>query len=147
MDPLELGSLKTLQQRGKLTKRRSRQNTTGRRGAGTSAVLFNKRVNIPNGSVPPKESRSSSSHLTSRDLKAKVVRLGDGWQLDDRSIGSSTDLNQWADSISAFPTDSLTRPPPSTIREGRNKSVNLTSNTVDVRVDHHLWGAVNNKQY
>ena len=37
----------------KLPRRTSRQNTTLRRGAITSAVLLRKRGNIPNGSLPP----------------------------------------------------------------------------------------------
>ena len=40
------------------------------------------------------------------------MRLGDGWQVDGRSTGSLDCFPSWADSISAFPTDSQTRPPP-----------------------------------
>ena len=133
-------TLTTPQQTRKLPKRRSRRNTTERRGARTTAVFFKKRGNIPNGSVPPQESRSSSSRFTSRDLKAKVGRLGDGWQVDGRSIGSLDCFpSKWAYSISAFATDSQTRPLPAPIRGERDES-ELEPNTADFKVDHHLWG-------
>ena len=73
-------------------------------------------------------------------LKAKVVRLGDGWQVDGRSSGSLDCFqSKWADSISAFPTDLQTRPPPAPIRGGRDES-ELEPNTANFKVDHHLWG-------
>ena len=50
-------------------------------------------------------------------MKAKVVRMGDRRQVDSRSTGSlDCFVSKWADSISAFPTDSQTRPPPAPIR-------------------------------
>ena len=36
------------------------------------------------GSVPKQGSKSSKSRLTSLDLNAKMVRLEDGWEEDDR---------------------------------------------------------------
>ena len=54
-------------------------------GATTSAVFLRKRGNIPNDSVPPLGSNSNNIRLTSLDLKAKVVRLGDGCQVRCRS--------------------------------------------------------------
>ena len=124
----------------KLPQRRSRRNATSRRGARTSAVLFKKRGNIPNGSVPPYASISSRSRFTSRDLKAKVVRLGDGWRVNGKSTGSLDCFpSNYADSISAFPTNSQTRPKPVPIRGGRDES-ELEPNTADFRGDHHFWG-------
>ena len=78
--------------------------------------------------VPPQESRSNRSRFTSRDLKAKVVRLRVGLI----SI-------KLADCISAFPTDSETRPSLIAIRGGRDES-EVEPNTADFRVDRHLWG-------
>ena len=133
-------TLTTLQQTGKQLKRRTSRNTTEKRWARTTAVLFKKRGNITNGSVPPLESRSSRSCFTPHDLKAKIVRLGNRWQVDGRSTGSPYCFpSKWADSISAFPTDSQTTPRPAQIRRGRDES-ELEPNTADFRVDHHLWG-------
>ena len=85
------------------------------------------------------ESRSSRSRFTSRDLKAKVVRLGDGWQVDGRSTESLGCFpSKWADSISAFPTYSQTRPPPAPIRE-RDESEH-EPNTADFKVD--IWPGI-----
>ena len=50
-----------------------------------SAVLLRKGRIIPNGSVPPLGSKSNKRRLTSLDLKAKVVKPGDGWQVSGRS--------------------------------------------------------------
>ena len=78
--------------------------------------------------------------LASRDLKAKVVRLGDGWQVDGRFTGSlDCYTSKLADSISALQTYSHTRPPPTPIRGGRDES-EFEPNTADFKVDHHLWG-------
>ena len=66
----------------------------------------------PMGQCHHKNPDPARNRFTFRDLKAKVVRLGDGWQVDGRSIGSLDCFQlKWADSISAFPTDSQTRPP------------------------------------
>ena len=59
-------------------------------GARTSAVLFRKRGNIPKGSVPPQGSKFNNRRLTSLDLKGKVARLGDGWQVSGKSTDSVT---------------------------------------------------------
>ena len=53
-------------------------------GAIASAVLLRKRGDIPNGSVPPNGSMSNNRCLTSLDLRAKVVRLWDGWHVHSR---------------------------------------------------------------
>ena len=42
-------------------------------------LSLKKRGNIPNGSMPPYRSNYNNIRLTSLDLKAKVVCLGDGW--------------------------------------------------------------------
>ena len=89
VDPWEFGVIfAILPQTGKLPKRLNRRNTTARQKVRASAVYFKKRRNIPNGSVPPQESRSNRSGFTSRDQKAKVVRLEDGSQVNGRSTGS-----------------------------------------------------------
>ena len=77
------------------------------------------------------------SRLTSLDLTAKVIKLGDGWQMTSRSTDSlDCLLSKWSDSRSAFPTDSHTSPPPGQTRGGSNE---LEPSTPDLRVDHHLW--------
>ena len=43
-----------------------------------------KRENTPNGSVPPYGSKYNKRRSTSLDLKTKVVRLGDVWQVSVR---------------------------------------------------------------
>ena len=66
-----------------------------------------KKGNIPNGSVPPKMSKSNKRRLTSLYLNAKVVRLGDEWQVRGRSTASlDCLLSKWSDSRPALPTDS-----------------------------------------
>ena len=66
----------------------------------------------------------AGSGFTSRDLKAKVVRLGHGRQVDGGSTGFLDCFpSKWADSISAFPTDSQTRPPPAPIRGGESERI------------------------
>ena len=119
-------TLVTLQQTGNPPKRRSRRNAT--RGQTISSPLQKKNIYI-NGSVPPLESGANRSRLTSCDLQAKVVRLGDRWQVDGRSIGSLDCFpSEWADSTSAFSADSQTRP------SGRD-GCKLEPNTADFRVD------------
>ena len=64
---------------------------------------------------------SNKRHLTSLDLKAKVVRLGDGWQVSGRSIATlECLLSKWSDSRSALPNDSHTSPPPSLTSGGKS---------------------------
>ena len=63
-------------------------------------------------------------------------RMASGW----RSTGSLDCFpSKWADSISAFSTDSQARPLPAPIRGGRDES-ELNPNTPDFKVNHHLWG-------
>ena len=59
--------------------------------------------------MPPSGSMSNKRCLTSLDLKAKVVRLWDGWKVSDR-LTACVDylLSKWSDSRSALPTDSCT---------------------------------------
>ena len=112
--------------------------TTLSLGARTLAVLLTKRGNIPKRSVPPHGSKSNKRHLTSLDLKAKVTRLGDGWQVSSRSTDSLDCLLwKWSHSRSALPTDSHTSPalPPTSGGNGE-----LTPNITDFRVDRHLEG-------
>ena len=72
-----------------------------------------RRENMPNGSVPPKGSKSNKRRLTSLDMRAKLVRLGDEWQVSGRSTDSlDCLLSKWSYSRSALPTDSHTSPPP-----------------------------------
>ena len=68
------------------------------------------------------------------------IVMGDGWQVDGRFTGFLDCFpSKWVDSISAFPIDSQTRPPPAPIRGERDES-ELEPNTADFRVDHNLWG-------
>ena len=77
------------------------------------------------------------SRFTSREGKGSETgeRMASGWQIY-RIPGL---LSIKMGSISAFPTDSQTRPPPAPIRGGRDES-ELEPNTVEFRIDHHLWG-------
>ena len=54
----------------------------------TSAVLLRNRENIRNGLVPLWGYKSKKRCVTSLDLKAKVIRLEDGWQVSGRSTDS-----------------------------------------------------------
>ena len=67
--------LACLRQTGKLPRRTSRRNTT-LRPARTSAVSLRKRVNMPNGSVPPYGSKflQETSDLTRLEGKAGKSR-------------------------------------------------------------------------
>ena len=81
------------------------------RGQNISCPL-QKNGNIPNESVPPQKSRSKRSRLTSCDLKANALRLGDGCQVDGITIESLCCLpSKLSDSNRALATDSHTRPP------------------------------------
>ena len=82
-------------------------------------------------------SKSNKRHLTSLDLKAKVVRLGDGWHVSGRSIASLDCSSKWSNSRSVLPTDSHTSQPPSLTSGGNDE---LVPNTSNLRVDHHVWG-------
>ena len=82
---------------------------------------------------------SNKRHLTSLDLKAKVVRLADGWQVNGRSTSAihladflDCLLSQLSDIRSASPTDSNTSPPPSPTSVGSDE---LELNTTDLGVD------------
>ena len=109
-------------------------------GAITSAVLL-KRGNIPNGSVPPYRSKSNKRCPTSLDLKAKMVRLGDGWQVSGR-LTAFLDcfLSKWSESRSALPTDSPSSPPPS--RTSRRND-ELEKNTTDFKSGPLLMRGIN----
>ena len=105
-------------------------------GAITS-VLLRKGGNIPYGSVPPWGSKSNKRHLTSLDLKAKVVRLGDGWQVSSRSTASlDCLLSKWFNSRSALPTLRCQ----STIISNELRQWWTRAKHYKLRVDHHLWG-------
>ena len=98
--------------------------------------------NIPNMSMPPYESRSNRSRLTSSDLKAKLVRLGDRWQVDGRSQDPWTACYQsWLTANPPFqPThrQDHTPPPPPLHKKRRNRRIR--THTCYFRVDHYLWG-------
>ena len=69
-------------------------------------------------------------------LKAKVIKLRDGWQVTSKSTDSLDCLpSKWSESRSALPTDSHTSPPPPPTSGGSDE---LKPNTADLRVDHHL---------
>ena len=130
-------TLACLQQAGKLPRRTSHRNTTQKRGTITSAVLkkFRKHTQWVSAIIRVK---SNKRRLASLDLKAKVVKLGDGWQVSGRSTDTlKCLLSKWSDSRSVLPTDSHTSPPPPLTSGGIDE---LEPNTANLRVDHHLWG-------
>ena len=119
------------------TQTNSRQNTTLRRGAKPSAVLL-KSGNIPNGSVPSSGSKSNKRRLTSLDLKAKVIRLRDGWKAQINAPWTAYyKIDQTEDELYQPTHTSPHTPPPPPTNRGNDE---LGRNTADLRVDHHLWG-------
>ena len=90
----------------------------------------------------PSLTRDTSLHSiwTQRwwDLCVQVQVSGWWDQVSGRSTASlDCLLSKWSDSRSAFPTDSHTSPPPSLTSGGNDE---LKQNTVDLKVDHNLWG-------
>ena len=79
-------TLATLQQTGKLPEQRSRQNTTARRGARTTAVFFKKRGNIPNwvSATIGIETEQEPLHLLWPEGKGSETGrwMASGWQID-----------------------------------------------------------------
>ena len=80
----------------------------------------------PQAADPHTEQLSNKRCLTSLDLKAKVMRHSDRWQVSSKSTDSLDDclLSIWSNSRSAVPTDSHTNPPPQLTSGGNDKLAN-----------------------
>ena len=89
------------------------------------------------GQKPPWGSKSNKKRLTSLDLKAKEVSLGDGWQVSGRSTDPlECSPSKWSESRSALLTDTHSSPPPSPTSGGNDE---LKPNSANLRVYHNLW--------
>ena len=88
-EPFGIGvTLACRQQSGKLPTQTRSRNTTLRRGAIISAFSLEKEETYPMGQCHHKDQSLTRDALTSVDLKAKVIRLGDRWQFSGRSTDS-----------------------------------------------------------
>ena len=102
--PFGIGvTLACLHQAGKLPRRTSCQKM-GNYNISSSLKKKRKHIQWVSATIRVK---SNKRRLSSLDLNAKVVRLGDGWQVSSRSTASlDWLLSKWSNSRSALPTDS-----------------------------------------